>query len=98
SGQQLMATVHRARRSKPLDEAARQRITEQLRKLSEQHFELRLEATRLRLESLRQSVRETERELEERRAERDRSVEQQVQRLLRWIDRDDRESGDGSGR
>lgn len=97
SGQQLMTTVHRARRAKPLDDAARQRITRRLRKLAEQHFELRLEATRLRLESLRQSVRETERELEQRRAEGARSVEQQVQRLLRWIDREDRDDLDRDG-
>lgn len=94
SGQVIMNVIHRARSSAPHDAAARQRLVEHLRPLAERHFELRVEAVRLRLESLRQSVRETERELEEHRADRERSVEEQVQRLLRIIDQPDGDDGE----
>lgn len=94
SGEEIMSTVRRARDAGPLDEKARERLIGHLRQLAERHFELRVEAIRLRLESLRQSVRETERELEERRAERERSVDEQVQRFLRMIDREDGDEGD----
>lgn len=97
SGHTIMNSVRRARSAAPHDAAGRQRLIEHLRQLAERHFELRVEAVRLRLESLRQSVRETERELEERRADREQSVDRQVQRLLRIIDEKDGENGGGDG-
>jgi hypothetical protein len=93
SGEAIMNAVRRARSARPLDDDARQRLIAHLRQLAERHFELRLEAIRLRLESLRRSVRDTERELEERRADRERNVEEQVQRLLRAIEHDRQDDG-----
>lgn len=91
SGEAIMTTVRRARAAPPADDAGRQRLMARLRELAERNIELRLEATRLRLESLRASVRDTERELQERQAQREQSVEEQVQRFLRWIERGDRD-------
>lgn len=94
SGEAIMNAVRRARGAPPADGPARERLIAHLRQLAQRHFELRLEAIRLRLESLRQSVRDTERDLEERRAERERDVEEQVQRLLRAIEHDLKDDGD----
>src|SRR5690606_27055465 len=91
SGHAVMNAVRRARATPPADDAARQRLMTHLRELAERHIDQRLEATRLRLEALSASVRETERELEQHRSQREQSVQEQVQRFLRWIARDERE-------
>lgn len=97
SGHAIMNAVRRARAAPPADDAARERLMAHLRELAEQHIDLRLEATRLRLESLRASVRQTEQELEDRRSQRDQSVEEQLQRFLRWIERGDHDGDDDDG-
>ncbi|MFG0286031.1 MAG: hypothetical protein ACF8R7_16560 [Phycisphaerales bacterium JB039] len=94
NGEEIMSTVWKARRDPPTDEAAREALGAELRRLATRQFELRLAATTRRLESLRASVRETEQELAQHETNREASIEEQVERLLRMIERPDRWRGD----